>query len=99
MENKTALQELIEIIQKDIEKIELSNSFKSKREKLLTLKSYKDIICIIDDFNLLQKEKEQMINFAFNFYYDFSNEMEVPFYKITENKDNAEDYYNKTYNE
>lgn len=39
-----------------------------------------------------------MINFAFNFYYDFSNEMEVPFYKITENKDNAEDYYNKTYN-
>ena len=48
--------------------------------------------------NMLEKEKEQMINFAFNFYYDFSNEMEVPFYKITENKDNAEEYYNKTYN-
>ena len=43
-------------------------------------------------------EKQQMIEFAFNFYYDFSNEQEVPFYKITENKDHVEDYYNKTYN-
>ena len=88
---KTALQELIEIIQKDIEKIELSNSFKSKREKLLALKSYKDIICIIDDFNLLQKEKQQVIE-AFYDGKDIDCRFEnaVEYYKET--------YYNKTYN-
>ena len=83
MENKTALQELIEIIQEE-RKTEYHNSS-------LNFVYQKAI-------DLLEKEKEQMINFAFNFYYDFSNEMEVPFYKITENEDNAEDYYNKTYN-
>ena len=85
MENKTALQELIEIIQKDIEKIELSNSFKSKREKLLALKSYKDIICIIDDFNLLQKEKQQVIEA----FYD-GKDIDCRF-------ENAVEYYKETY--
>ncbi len=80
MENKTALQELIEIIQEE-RKTEYHNSS-------LNFVYQKAI-------DLLEKEKEQMINFAFNFYYDFSNEMEVPFHKITENKDNAEYYYNK----
>ncbi len=83
MENKTALQELIEIIQEE-RKTEYHNY-------VLNFVYQKAI-------DLLEKEKEQMINFAFNFYYDFSNEMEVPFHKITENKDNAEYYYNKTYN-
>ena len=82
---KTALQELIEIIQKDIEKIELSNSFKSKREKLLALKSYKDIICIIDDFNLLQKEKQQVIEA----FYD-GKDIDCRF-------ENAVEYYKETY--
>lgn len=87
----TALQELIEIIQKDIEKIELSNSFKSKREKLLALKSYKDIICIIDDFNLLQKEKEQIKN---SYLEGDSNCCGC--YDFLTNED-AEQYYNETY--
>ena len=82
---KTALQELIEIIQKDIEKIELSNSFKSKREKLLALKSYKDIICIIDDFNLLQKEKQQVIEA----FYD-GKDIDCRF-------ENAVEYYKEIY--
>ena len=82
---KTALQELIEIIQKDIEKIELSNSFKSKIEKLLALKSYKDIICIIDDFNLLQKEKQQVIEA----FYD-GKDIDCRF-------ENAVEYYKETY--
>ena len=85
MENKTALQELVEIIQEDIEKIELSNSFKPKREKLLVLKSYKDIICIIDDFNLLQKEKSQIIEA----FYD-GKDIDCRF-------ENAVEYYKKTY--
>jgi hypothetical protein len=45
-----------------------------------------------------QMEKEQMIDFAFNFYYDFCNKTGVPFNLISENRINAEDYYNETFN-
>lgn len=44
-----------------------------------------------------EMEKEQKIEFAFNFYYDFSNQLGVPFNLISENKLNAEQYYNQTF--
>ena len=88
MENKTALQELIE----EFEEIKLT-----KCKTLQEIIFFDGVLAIIES-KYIEKEKEQMIDFAFNFYYDFSNETEVPFYKITENIDNAEDYYNKTYN-
>jgi len=42
-------------------------------------------------------EKEQKIKFAFDFYYDFSNKLGVPFNLISENRLNAEQYYNETF--
>ena len=42
-------------------------------------------------------EKEQMIKFAFDFYYKHSKKMGVPFNLISENRINAEQYYNETY--
>jgi hypothetical protein len=42
-------------------------------------------------------EKEQKIEFAFDFYYDFSNQLGVPFNLISENRTNAEKYYNETF--
>jgi hypothetical protein len=45
-----------------------------------------------------EMEKEQMIDFAFNFYYDFCNKTSVPFNLISENRINAEEYYNETFN-
>jgi hypothetical protein len=42
-------------------------------------------------------EKQRMIDFAFNFYYDFCNKTDVPFNLISENRGNAEQYYNETY--
>jgi len=41
--------------------------------------------------------KEDMIKFAFDFYYQLSNKMEVPFNLISENRLHAENYYNETY--
>ncbi len=54
---------------------------------------------VIDSLLDLAKEmeKEKMIDFAFNFYYDFSKVAGVPFNLISENRINAEDYYDKTY--
>ena len=42
-------------------------------------------------------EKEQIIKFAFDFYYTHSKKMGVPFNLISENRINAEQYYNETY--
>jgi hypothetical protein len=54
-----------------------------------------------EPINLMNKAKEmekgKMIDFAFNFYYDFSKVAGVPFNLISENRINAEDYYDKTY--
>jgi len=45
-----------------------------------------------------EMEKEKMIDFAFNFYYDFCNKTGVPFNLISENRTNVEDYYyNRTF--
>ena len=44
-----------------------------------------------------EMEKEQMCEFSFNFYYDFSNQLGVPFNLISENRINAEQYYNETF--
>lgn len=44
-----------------------------------------------------EMEKEQMIKFAFDFYYTHSKKMGVPFNLINENRINAEQYYNETY--
>jgi hypothetical protein len=46
----------------------------------------------------LEMEKERMIDFAFNFYYDFCHKTGVPFNLINENRINAENYYNETFN-
>jgi hypothetical protein len=67
------------------------------------LKNYKLIDESIHPDNVLfhrakEMEKEQMIDFAFNFYYDFCNKTGVPFNLISENRINAEDYYNETFN-
>jgi hypothetical protein len=51
----------------------------------------------IDFEQAKEMEKEKMIDFAFNFYYDFSKVAGVPFNLISENRINAEDYYDKTY--
>ena len=42
-------------------------------------------------------EKEQKIKFAFDFYYDFSNQLGVPFNLISVNRLNVEQYYNETF--
>jgi hypothetical protein len=44
-----------------------------------------------------EMEKEQMIKFAFDVYYDISNKMKIPFNLISENRLHAETYYNETY--
>ena len=44
-----------------------------------------------------EMEKQGMIDFAFDFYYDFSNQLGVPFNLISENRLNAEQYYNETF--
>lgn len=46
-----------------------------------------------------EMEKNRMIEFAFNFYYDTSNMLKVPFNKISENRILSEDYYEKTFND
>jgi hypothetical protein len=51
----------------------------------------------IDFEQAKEMEKGKMIDFAFNFYYDFSKVAGVPFNLISENRINAEDYYDKTY--
>ena len=45
-----------------------------------------------------EKEKQRMIDFAFNFYYDFCNKTGVPFNLISENRTNAEQYFDETFN-
>jgi hypothetical protein len=44
-----------------------------------------------------EMEKEKMIDFAFNFYYDFCNKTGVPFNLISENRTNVEEYYTEKY--
>ena len=44
-----------------------------------------------------EMEKEQKIEFAFDFYYEYSNKIGVPFNLISENRTNAEAYYNETF--
>lgn len=39
--------------------------------------------------------KDELIKFAFDFYYDMSLKMNVPFNLISENRDNAVEYYNQ----
>jgi hypothetical protein len=55
MENKTPMQELIEIIKNHAE------TYKGK-EELRVKKAYLDIVCAIEDFNLLEKEKQLIVN-------------------------------------
>ena len=52
------------------------------------------------DKQLLQAkemEKQQKIEFAFDFYYEHSNKIGVPFNLISENRTNVEAYYNETF--
>jgi hypothetical protein len=41
--------------------------------------------------------KEDMIKFAFDFYYEMSSRMEVPFNLISENRLHSEQYYKETF--
>lgn len=77
---KTATQELIEIINKH------ADTYKGK-EELRAKKAYRDIVCAIDDFRLLEKEKQQIID-AYN------DGGEKGFNEFGEN---AEQYYNETF--
>lgn len=45
----------------------------------------------------MKLEKDQMIKFAFDFYYDFCIKTGVPFNLISENRDHVEQYFNETY--
>lgn len=51
---KTAMQELIDIIKNH------ADTCKGK-DRLRVEKAYRDIVCAIDDFKLLEKEKQQII--------------------------------------
>ena len=57
----------------------------------------KDIDNLVAYIKAKQMEKEQMIKFAFDFYYDYSTKVNVPINLITDNRINAEQYYNETY--
>ena len=48
---------------------------------------------------LLEKEKEQMVDFAIGAYQDISKMKGVPENLISENKILFEEYYNQTYNQ
>lgn len=52
---KTAMQKLIEIIEQHAENY-------IGRDDLRVKKAYRDIICAIDDFNLLETEKQHIID-------------------------------------
>lgn len=84
----TAMQELIKLFDKELKRDDLSND-----------EGYVTKWAIFNAKQLLEKEKWQIIDFAFDFYYDFSNKVKVPINLITENKINAEEYYNQTYNQ
>ena len=59
---KTTLKILIEKINECIDYVENKQTFNTEREKLLTSQSYKNIICMIDDFKLLDKERNMIID-------------------------------------
>lgn len=44
-----------------------------------------------------EMHKKETVDFAFNFYYDFSNLVGVPFNLVSENRMHAENYYDKTF--
>jgi hypothetical protein len=44
-----------------------------------------------------EMEKQQMIDFGFDTYCFISDIMKVPFEQLSENRLNAEQYYNETY--
>jgi hypothetical protein len=83
MENKTPMQELIEIIKNHAE------TYKGK-EELRVKKAHLDIICAIEDFKLLEKEK-QVIEDAVD---DQVNRYSGMATFITDGKD----YYNEKFN-
>lgn len=59
---KTTLKILIEKINESINYVENEQTFNTEREKLLTSQAYKNIICMIDDFKLLDKERNMIID-------------------------------------
>ena len=59
---KTTLKILIEKINESIDYVENEQTFNTEREKLLTSQAYKNIICMIDDFKLLDKERNMIID-------------------------------------
>lgn len=76
---KTAMQELKEIIE------EHRDNYKGK-ETLRVKKAFGDILCAIDDFKLLEKEKQQIID-AVNSQRQLGWE------------EKGEQYYNETFGE
>lgn len=80
---KTAMQELIEIIK------EHRDNYKGK-EVLRVKKAFGDILCAIDDFKLLEKEKQQIID-----------AVKYGFLDATKPSSSADiyfdEYYNKTF--
>ena len=76
---KTPMQELIEIIKNHAE------TYKGK-EELRVKKAYLDIVCAIEDFNLLEKEKQEYENAYYQGFSDKTNDIY------------GKDYYNEKFN-
>ncbi len=85
---KTVLQELIKIIEDHRDYCK-----GNEKDDLRVRKAYSDIICALEDFNLLEKEKQQIIN---AYYSGFDNGREVSVGNDDEMIE-AEDYFNNTY--
>jgi hypothetical protein len=88
---KLVLDELIEWLKKEICFINDGDSLPDRFAR----QAYKD--CLKQAQSLRKKEEDNMVNFAFDFYYQMSEKMEVPFDLISENRDNAYDYLTQTY--
>jgi len=70
-----------------------SNLMEYDLEKKLVL----SIIKILKD-NYLDKEREIMSRFAFDFYFDLSDDLDVPENLISENLTHAEIYFDQKFN-
>ncbi len=84
---KTAMQELIE---------ELIKESKSSDDNTALVYAS---ICAKINFKYIEKEKEQIIDFAIGAYQDISRMKGVSENLISENKILFEEYYNQTYNQ
>ena len=85
------MQELINKTQKCIDESKIDNEYHKGYVGAL-----EETINICEEY-YLEKEKQAMIDHSFNFYYDMSRKMNVEENKVSENRTNAEQYFNETF--